>query len=90
MFDNDRAWIIIILILLIVLGGAGACSSRASAGAFQSKCYHNEGCCIKGVQFRVDFFPICSSTRTIDCVPPGKAFLRASEKCKLTKGKTND
>lgn len=26
MFDNDRAWVIIILILLVAFNGAGACS----------------------------------------------------------------
>jgi len=67
----------------IGLGVILLASSTASATAqVPFQCYRDEGCCIKGVQFRADLFPMCSAARKVDCIQPGKAFLHAAAKCK--------
>jgi hypothetical protein len=55
------------------------------ASALPSQCYRNEGCCLDGVQFRADFFPMCSAARKTGCIQPGKAFLKARAECKKSR-----
>jgi len=56
-----------------------------SVAIAQTSCGSDEGCCINGVQYQRNFFPFCSKKqkKTVECIWPGKAFLRAAKVCKL-------